>query len=112
MKAATKRSDWTPILRFYSEQNAGRPTRVGVFEPVKDGFTDYWLENGVPLIGIDLDARHELPTLRINLVSLTREIKNVVKLSFDFTISGEEDGINVLDSDGRLTILRFEKNEI
>jgi hypothetical protein len=48
MNAATGQHNWTYFLKFYNEQNKGRATRLGVFE----NENDYWLENGLPLVGI------------------------------------------------------------
>lgn len=41
---------------------------------------------------------------------LTHEIKNVVKVSFHLTVRGDENGIDALDADGHMTILRFEQD--
>ena len=49
MNAATTQHEWTKYLRFFAEQNAGRPTRLGVFEHDGNILNDYWLEDGLPL---------------------------------------------------------------
>jgi len=108
MNRATVQHEWANFLRFFSEQNAGRSTRLCVFEPSRGVAADYWLECGLPLVGIDLDARDEAPSVQIMVGSLTHEIKNAVKLSCQFTTAGNEDGLDILDSNGRMTVLRFE----
>ena len=110
MKAVERQHEWTKHLKFFSEQNAGRPTRLGVFEPSSGVAADYWIECGLPLFGVDMDIRGDAIGVQIKIGSLTHETKNVVKLSFQLTASGEEDGLDVLDADGRLTVLRFETN--
>lgn len=108
MKAASKQHEWVKYLRFFSEQNAGRLTRLGVFESNRDVITDYWLESGLPLEGIDIDTRHERPAVRITVGNYAHEVKEAVKLVFHFSYTGDEDGIDVSDDNGRTTVLRFE----
>ena len=103
MNTAAKQHIWENFLAFYGEQNAGRPTRGGVFERE----TDYWLENGLPLIGLDIDPRGTLPTVEIMMENFTHTIKNARKLSMHFSLDGEDDGLDIIDSAGATTILRF-----
>ena len=109
MNAATKKHDWSDFLKFYSEQNEGRPTRLGVFEYQSDIFNDYWLEAGLPFTGIDIDAREQMPAIEIMLGDYTHAVKNVKQLKIHFSFEGDEDGIDILDAEGKTTILRFEK---
>ena len=111
MNAATRQHEWAKFLKFFSEQNAGRLTRLGIFEPNTYVVNDLWLECGLPLVCVDLDMHDDSLAVQIMVGSLTHEIKNVVKLSSHFTASDDEDGLDVLGGDGRLTVLRFEKNE-
>jgi len=110
MNAATQQHNWTSFLKFYTEQNKGRATRLGVFENQSDRFSDYWLENGLPLVGIDVDTHGEMPVIEIMLGNFThtiREAKNIkILLSFD----GDEDGLDLTDAESRTTILRFENS--
>ena len=108
MNAVANQHEWTEFLRFYSKQNAGRKTRLGVFEPGDGVVTDYWLESGLALKGIDIDANNGHPTIQIMVGDLTHEVIDPHKLVFQFTSSGDEDGIDVASGDGRTTILRFE----
>lgn len=112
MNATKIQHEWTKNLKFFSEQNVGRPTRLGVFEPNSGVAADYWIECGLPLVGVDLDVRSDTPAVQIMAGSLTHEIKNAIKLSFQLTASGDEDGLDILDQSGRLTVLRFEENAL
>lgn len=109
MKTAAKQHEWTKYLRFFSEQNAGRLTRLGVFERNGDVVTDYWLESGLPLKGIDMDTRGDRQSVQITVGNYTHEVKEAVKLVFQFSYAGDEDGIDVSDDNGRTTVLRFER---
>ena len=105
MNAAAKQLYWSNFLKFFSQQNTGRITHVGVFE----NGNDYWIESGLPLVGADIDTKDERPTVQLMLGDLTRSIEDVKAIEFKFTESGEEDGLDVTSANGRTTILRFEK---
>jgi len=108
MKAATRQHEWTKFLKFFSEENAGRPTRLGVFERNNEVVNDYWLENGLPLVGVDIDTKKELPTVQITVGSYTHEVNNAVNLVFHLSLDGTEDGIDLSCANGQTTIMRFE----
>jgi hypothetical protein len=108
MKAAKTQHEWMKFLTFFGEQHSGRPTRIGVFERNGDAVNDYWLENGLPLVGIDIDTKKELPAVQITVGSFTHEVNDAVKLLFHFTRSGDEDGLDISTASGQTTILRFE----
>ncbi len=108
MKAATKQHEWTKFLRFFSEQNAGRLTRLGVFERNDGVVNDYWLESGLPLSSIDVEARGERPSVQITVGNFTHDVHDAVRLVFQFNNAGDEDGVDVVGADGRTTLLRFE----
>ena len=108
MKASTKEHEWTKYLKFFGEQNAGRLTRLGVFEKNNDVVNDYWLESGLPLLGLDVDTRAELPSVQIIFGDLTHEVNDAMRLDFHLGHTGDEDGIDISAADGRTTVLRFE----
>lgn len=110
MNGTKNQHNWANQLKFFSEQNTGRATRLGVFEPSSGVAADYWIECGLPLIGVDLDMHGDVLAVQIMAGSLTHEIKNAVKLSYHLTASGDEDGLDVLDRDGQMTVLRFENS--
>lgn len=99
---------WKRYLDLFGREWTGRHTRLGVFEPNREVAQDYWLECGLPFDGWTLDAKGEHPTLNLLLGRLRHEIKAPRRVSFHLTRSGDEDGIDVVDSEGRTTVLRFE----
>ena len=101
--------DWTKLLNYYSKQNEGRRTRLGVFELKGDVVNDYWLEGGLPLVGVAVEHGNGRDSVIITLGQLTHVVRNAIKLTFHCTSSGYEDGLDILDRDDRTTILRFEK---
>lgn len=104
MSEPRQQLQWTAFLKFYSEQNEGRPTRLGVFE----GGNDYWLENGLPFNGIDVDVHGGRHIIEIVLGDFTHITKNVKDVKFLLSHSGEEDGVDIEDFDGKTTVMRFE----
>jgi hypothetical protein len=108
MNAAAQQHEWTKFLQFFGEQNAGRLTRLGVFEKNRDVVTDYWLESGLPFGGANLDVSSGRLILYLTVGGFTHEVIDPLKLQFQFTREGEEDGIDVQAADGRTTVLRFE----
>lgn len=105
MNATTKRHNWTSFLKYYGEQNNGRSTRLGVFE----NGNDFWIEDGLPLSGIDVDARENEPTVEIMLgEEFTHTIKNARYVKISFSSDEANDGLDITDAEGKTTILRFE----
>jgi len=101
---------WTEFLNFYTNQNASRRTRLGVFELNKDVVNDYWIEDGLPLAGLSMDTADGATTVHVTIGEMTHEVKDAIKLTAHFTSSGYEDGLDIFDRDNRVTILRFESN--
>ena len=100
-----QRSQWQDFLRYYGEKNEGRATRLGVFE---DG-NDYWLEDGLPLTGFDIDASRVGGSVQIMLGNFTHTVRGVRRLTFHLSTDGNSDGFDVTDAEGRVAMLRFEK---
>ena len=92
----------------YSRENVGRPTRLGVFAPENGNVTDYWIENGLPLVGIDIDTHKARSAVEIRVGDYSHQIADAVRISFHMTPNGADDGIDVLDGDNKVTLLRFE----
>jgi len=105
MNLASRQLYWTNFLKDFGEQNRGRVSRLGVFE----GENDYWLENGLPFTGIDVDTRRQMPTVEVMLAGFTHTVKNVRNVKVHLSLEGDEDGVDIADTEGRVTILRFEK---
>jgi len=109
MKTDMNAHNWANYIRLFSEQNSGRPTRLGVFQKKGNVVNDYWLESGLPLIGVDIDSHDERADVQITLGSFTHEINNAIELEFHLDLIGNEDGLDIRGADGTTTVLRFEK---
>jgi hypothetical protein len=105
MNEATKQNPLTEFLKFYTEQNKGRSTRLGVFE----NGNDFWLEDGLPLAGVDTDTHGESPTIEIMLGNdFTHTVKGAKSIKIHFNFDENSDGLDITDTEGKTTILRFE----
>lgn len=108
MKPTRSEHSWEAFLRFYNEQYKGRKTRLGVFERHGDVTNDYWLESGLPFVGIDLDPTADRPSIEVLLDGYSHTISNVAGLDAHFSHEGDEDGLDIRHEDDTSTILRFE----
>lgn len=102
-------SNWSTFLDAYSSMNAGRRTRLGVFELDNDVVNDYWLEDGLPLVGLSVETDRAMHSVQIMIGDMTHHVRDAVKLTVHLTNTGYEDGLDILDREHRVTILRFEK---
>ena len=100
---------WTPFLKSISEQNAGRRTRLGVFELKGDVVNDYWLEDGLPLVAVESDLKNGRRDVRIVVGEMEHDVRDVIKITYSLTSNSTEDGLDILDRSNRTTILRFER---
>ena len=91
------------FLQFYGKENYGRPTRLCVFE----GGNDYWIEDGLPLNGVDFDKHGNSVQIMLG-DELTHVIKEVKNIKISFSASGLNDGLDITDAEGKTTVLRFE----
>ncbi|NNE99507.1 MAG: hypothetical protein HKN25_10860 [Pyrinomonadaceae bacterium] len=112
-----KQTNWTEHLRLFGKQNHLRPTRLGVFEGEPGDMRDYWLEDGLPFAGIDVDTRGEgAPTIEIMLGqsqtpdarTMTHTVRGVRSTHIVLSPDGSDDGLEIKDCDGSTTFLRFE----
>jgi hypothetical protein len=101
-------SEWPEFLKSFTEKNAGRPTRLGLFKKKDSVVDDYWLEDGLPLVGIDIDESQAGPGLEILLGSYTHSIDDAVELKVAGEPGSAEEGIDIVASNGVTTVLRFE----
>ncbi len=108
MNAVKTRHNWAAFLKFYNEQNAGRRTRLGVFENDRGVVNDYWIEDGLPLKGLDIDVDGELPSIEIMFSGYSHSVNNARGLKIHYSLEGNEDGIDITGNDGKTTVLRFE----
>ncbi len=105
------------VLKYFSEANEMRPTRMGVFVEGPGATIDYWLEDGLPLAGIDVErtdgGKVSVQVLLSNKEGtekshFTRVINNVWLVKLILSNDGESDGLDIVGFDGNTTILRFE----
>ena len=108
MNSVKTRHSWEVFLKFYSEQNKGSKTRRGVFEREGDVTNDYWIEDGLALVGIDLDPNGELPTVEILLEGYSHSISGVRSLDVHYSQAAGDDGLDITDLLGKTTLFRFE----
>lgn len=100
-----RQTQWQDFLRYFGEANKGRPTRLGIFE----NGNDYWLEDGLLLTGVDLDPGKTNASVQIMLDRFTHNVRSVRHLTFHLSNDGNADGFDVTDAEGRVAMLRFEK---
>jgi hypothetical protein len=100
--------EWSKYLKFFSEQNIGRRTRLGVFERDGDVVSDYWLESGEAFAGVDIDTSGSRRAIQILVGEMEHAVVDPQVCKFILTCSGEEDGLDITDLEGRTTVLRFE----
>ena len=118
MNKIDRLNEWLSFIEVFNQANIGRPTRVGVFANETDAVVDYWLEDGLPLQGVDVDPDHNgSETVQIvlggNGKPSSRNFTHVVKdpqfLKFTLSVTGQSEGLDITDSEGSTTLLRFEE---
>ena len=94
-------------MKEYSLRNEGRPTRLGVFETSAGVANDYWIEDGLPLVGLDAYLNKGRTRVDILFENYTHSIDNAAKL---VEVDGDETdhGLDISDAEGNTTLLRFE----
>ncbi len=107
---------WQSDLAAFGKRNNMRPTRLEVLGPAGELETDFWLEDGLLLTGIDLDPDGERGTcLEIMLQApsassknhLTHTVTGVQRLVLE-TTDGHDGGLEIEDEEGSVTIMHFE----
>jgi len=119
MQRNIERKKWTNELARFNERNHQRPTRLEVKASSQEVESDYWLEDGLLFEGIDLDADGgRAVSLEIMLQAQTGKTRNhmthnvagVRRIDLG-TLKGRDQGLEIEDSKGAITILRFEVME-
>jgi alpha-L-fucosidase len=107
---------WQSDLAAFGKRNNMRPTRLEVLGPTGEVETDFWLEDGLLLAGIDLDPDGERGTcVEIMLQApsasskhhLTHTVTGVQRLVLE-TTDGHDGGLEIEDGEGKVTIMHFE----
>jgi len=110
---------WQSDLAAFGKRNNMRPTRLEVLGPTGEVETDFWLEDGLLLAGIDLDPDGERGT-RIEIMlqaasassknHLTHTVAGVKRLGLE-TTDGHDAGLEIEDGEGKVTIMHFESEK-
>lgn len=121
MSVEVNKSNWAKILKFFSDQNRGRLTRLGVCERGGENGgarrEEDWIESGLPLAGIDADTHDgNRAAVEIMLGDAARDetrhfthcVRNVNHVRLHFSPDGHDDQVKIEDADGATTVLRFE----
>ena len=112
--------NWSKYLNLFSEENRNRPTRIAVYEGEPGSMMDYWLEDGLPLAGIDVDPDGNTgPEIEIMLDSrpgesanMTHRVIGVRFVKITLSAAGEADGLEIANDKGETTVLQFENSPI
>jgi len=114
MRNKIEPSRWETNLMAFGERNIMRPTRLEVLGPSREIDSDYWLEDGLLLAGIDLDM-DGVPSVEIMLRApvgttknhMTHTVTGVKRVELETNDEGDE-GLEIEDGEGAVTIMRFE----
>jgi len=107
---------WQADLAAFSKRNNMRPTRLEVLGPAGEVESDFWLEDGLRLAGIDLDTDGERGTcVEIMLQTpsassqnhMTHNVAGVKRLELE-TTDDRDAALEIEDGEGRVTIMHFE----
>ena len=107
---------WPTDLAAFGKRNNLRPTRLEVLGPAREFESDFWLEDGLLLAGVDLNADGERGTcVEIMLQTpsassqnhMTHNVAGVKRLELE-TTGGRDAALEIEDGEGRVTIMRFE----
>ena len=113
MRHIIEPSSFKADLIAFGARNNLRPTRLEVLGPSKEVDSDFWLEDGLLLSGIDLDFDGKSgPYIEIMLQSqsqdhMTRSIAAVKRVELE-TNEGIDESLEIEDAAGAVTIMRFE----
>lgn len=116
MSVEVNKRSWAKVLKFFSDQNKGRLTRLGVFEGGPGASADFCIENGMKLVGIDADAHDETAaTVQIMLGSeseadapnFTHIVRCTQRVKLHFSPDGSKDSVEIEDAEGKTTVLRL-----
>jgi hypothetical protein len=117
MRNNIEKSTWKADLSAFGKRNYLRPTRLGVLSVDKNIDSDFWLEDGLLLAGIALEADREGgPSVEIMLEAqkatpndhMTHSVMGVKRMALLNTASGWDEGLEIEDARGAITVMHFE----
>ena len=107
---------WQSDLAAFGKRNNMRPTRLEVLGPAGEVEADFWLENGLLLVGIVLDPDGERGTCveimlqeasASNKNHVTHTVAGVKRLVLE-TTDGRDKALEMEDKEGRVTVMHLE----
>lgn len=107
---------WQSELAAFGKRNNLRPTRLEVLGPAGQVESDFWLEDGLQLAGIDFDPDGERGTyveIMLHAASapsknhMTHIVAGVKRLEVE-TTDGRDAALEIEDGEGGVTIMYFE----
>ena len=107
---------WKSDLAAFGKRNNLRPTRLEVLGQAREVESDFWLEDGLLLAGIDLDTDTESGTcveIMLQAASpsskshMTHTVAGVKRLELE-TTDDRDSALEIEDGEGRVTIMHFE----
>ncbi len=113
--------NWSKYLRVFSEHNRNRPTRLGVHQGPPGSMSDLWLEDGLPLLGVDVAARPERLDVEIMLgptpepgrgpkaAHMSHRVFDARSLRIVLGASGQSDALEIENANGETTVMQFEE---
>lgn len=118
-----QRKDWLPYFNEFNERNRLRPTRLEVIgedaiatnELIPVG-EDYWMEDGLPLLGISIDpVGEDAPRVEVMLGGetvtpsrhMTHTVSGAQRVVRTLDQHGRECELEIEDEEGAVTILHF-----
>jgi hypothetical protein len=113
MRAVLEPQSWSSHISAFDKRNKMRPTRLEVLGSTREFDSDFWIEDGLLLAGIALEFNRDGPQVEIMLHSpsaqahMTHSVSGVKRLLLE-TTSGKDGCLVIEDTDGNLTIMRFE----
>ena len=116
MRTNLETSAWKADLAAFGKRNHLRPTRLEVLGPEKNIDSDFWLEDGLLLEGIDLETDEaRRPFVEIMLRGdkaaswnhMTHVVAGVKRMALN-TARRCDECLEIEDTEGAMTILHFE----
>lgn len=109
---------WQAQLAAFGRRNNLRRTRLEVLGSGKQMESDFWLEDGLLLMGIDMESNED-HGLSVGIMlqasadasdHMTHTVAGVTRLRMQ-TADGVDEELELEDKEGATTILRFESEE-
>lgn len=119
MRKNIESASWRSDLAAFGRRNNMRPTRLEVIGPAREVESDFWLEDGLLLAGIDLDTDRERGTcVEIMLQAppasgknhMTHRVVGVKRLELE-TTDDRDTALEIEDGEDRVTIMHFESEK-